>query len=112
MPKSFWIYVALMAPMLLPVTTWAAGIPDPVEGKKFAQMECAKCHVVEERLGKVPPPKSPGAPPHFKTIAFDPEMTVDKIRESMKLPHGEMANLLIAEKDIDNIISYIVSMRR
>jgi len=88
------------------------GVPDPVEGLKYAKTECGNCHVVNDQSGKAPPKKIEGAAPHFKTIAYDPEMTVEKIRETLKLPHGAMANLVLAEKDIENIIGYIVSLRR
>jgi mono/diheme cytochrome c family protein len=96
-------------------TANAAGIPDPALGYKLSQVECGNCHVVDPQPGKTLaelPAKSPGAALPFKAIAFDPEMTVDKIRDTLRLPHGEMANVLVAEKDIDNIISYILSLRR
>jgi mono/diheme cytochrome c family protein len=102
---------AVLCAFAAPLPVMAAGVPDPVSGQKFAQIECGQCHIVEDRRDKAPPPRQPGAAPHFQTIAFDPEMTVDKIKDTLRLPHGEMANVLLAEKDIDNIISYIVSLR-
>jgi len=88
----------------------AASVPDPVAGRKFAQIECGRCHVIDERPGKEPPPKVSGAAPPFETLAHDPDMTVDKMRQTLRLPHGAMATVLVADKDIDNIISYIVSL--
>ena len=89
----------------------AAGIPDPAEGRKFAQIECGRCHIIDLRKGKAPLAHVEGAAPAFQTMAYDPTMTADKIRETLRLPHGAMANVLLAEKDVDNIIGYIVTLR-
>jgi mono/diheme cytochrome c family protein len=93
------------------VTARSAPVPDPVAGKKYAQIECAGCHVITEKRGKRPPQREQGAAPHFATIAHDPAMTPEKIRETLKLPHGSMANLVVSEKDTENILSYIGSLR-
>jgi mono/diheme cytochrome c family protein len=93
----------------------AAGIPDPVKGYKLSQVECGGCHAVDPEPGKRVrelPARAPGAAPHFKVIAFDPAMTPEKIRDTVRLPHGEMSNVLVADEDITNIISYIGSLRR
>jgi mono/diheme cytochrome c family protein len=99
-------------PAMIPLSSQAAGIPDPAEGKKLAQMECVNCHVIENVADKSTAPRSPGEAPYFRSIAFDPKMTAEKIRSTLKLPHGEMANILLTEKDIDNLILYIEGMRR
>jgi len=109
--RKLLLRAVVIATMPLIAPAFAAGIPDPVAGKKFAEVECGRCHVVDPLPGKAPPERIPGAAAPFKTMAFDPEMTVDKIRDSLRLPHGAMANVLVAEKDIDNIISYIVALR-
>lgn len=93
------------------VTARGAPVPDPVAGKKYAQIECAGCHVITDKRGKRPPQREQGAAPHFSTIAHDPSMTAAKLRETLKLPHGSMANLVVSEKDTENILSYIGSLR-
>lgn len=113
--RTSWFALLVLAAFPVLTTAQAAGIADPQQGYKLAQVECASCHVIDPEPRKSLadlPPRSPGAAPHFKSIAFDPEMTPDKMRDILRLPHGEMANVLLAEKDIDNIISYIVGMRR
>lgn len=109
--RSFIVAAILCASIMGGSAGYAASVPDPAQGLKFAKIECGNCHVVEQEAGKMPPKRVEGAAPHFKTIAYDPEMTADKIRETLRLPHGAMANLVLAEKDIENIISYIVSLR-
>lgn len=89
----------------------AMAAPDAAAGRKFAQVECGGCHVVVDKSKKAPPPREQGAAPHFRTIANDPNMTDDKIRETLRLPHGNMANLLISERDTLNVIAYISSLR-
>jgi len=106
-----WIKATALLCALAPFSAIAAGVPDPVSGRKFAQIECGQCHVIEDRPGREPPPRQPGAAPDFVTLAYDPEMTLEKMRDSLRLPHGQMANVLVAEKDIENILSYIVSLR-
>lgn len=95
---------------LVPIRADAAA-PDPVAGQKFARIECGGCHAVAEKPGKQPPPQAQGAAPHFATLARDPAMTEAKIRETLKLPHGSMANLVVSEKDTANIISYIETLQ-
>ncbi len=112
MRKNILMSLMFVLPALLPVSSQAAGIPDPSEGKKLAQMECVNCHVIENVADKSTTPRSPGEAPYFRSIAFDPKMTTEKIRSTLKLPHGEMANILLTEKDIENIILYIEGMRR
>lgn len=112
MRKHLWISLMIALPVLLPLSSQAAGIPAPVEGKKLAQMECLQCHVIENVVDKSTTPLSPGQAPHFHSIALDPKMTTEKIRATLKLPHGEMANILLTEKDIDHLIMYIEGMRR
>lgn len=114
MRVSVWrVGVAMIVGVIAAVTVTARGapIPDPVAGKKYAQIECAGCHVINEKRGKRPPQREQGAAPYFSTIAHDPAMTAEKIRETLKLPHGSMANLVVSEKDAENILSYIGSLR-
>lgn len=93
------------------IATVFAAVPDPVAGRKFAQIECGGCHVIAEKDGKAPPPRIDRAAPRFAALALDPAMTPEKIRATLKMPHGSMANLVISEKDTDNIISYIATLR-
>jgi mono/diheme cytochrome c family protein len=99
----------ICAAVLLPMANAAA--PDPVSGRKYAQIQCGGCHVIAEKKGKAPPSPVEGAAPRFAVMARDPIMTPEKIRETLKLPHGSMANLVVSEKDTENIISYIASLR-
>ena len=103
--------LALLLIAASPMSVQAASAPDPVTGRKFAQVECGMCHFVEEQKGKMPPPRVAGAAPHFKIIALDPALTAEKIRQTLRLPHGSMDNVLLAEKDVDNIVSYIEGLR-
>jgi hypothetical protein len=55
--------------------------------------------------------KVEGAAKHFATLAHDPEVSAEKIRPSLRLPQGAIAAVLVADKNIDNLISYILSLR-
>jgi len=106
--------VLIIAASVLALTSspaFAAGIPDPSTGKMVAQMKCADCHAITLKEGKEIPPRVQGKAPAFATIAHDPEVTADKLRETLRLPHGAMSNVLLTEKDVDNVISYILAQR-
>ena len=90
MQKVLLIAGVLAALSLSAFSAKAAGIPDPAEGRKFAQIECGRCHIIEPQKGKAPPKHVEGAAPAFHTIAYDLEMTADKIREALRLPHGTL----------------------
>ena len=102
---------SILALAAVAVSTPASGAPDLGSGRKFARTECGGCHVVVAEKGKQPPPRTVGAAPHFVAIARDPAMTEAKIRQTLRLPHGSMNNIMLTETDTANIIGYIQSLR-
>lgn len=87
----------------------AADLPgDATAGRNIALQSCAGCHVVAERQ---PRPGMDGAPA-FVTLARDPAITETSLRVFLQTPHRRMPNLILSNREIDDIVSYILSMRR
>ena len=76
-------------------------------GAAFAQRECAACHVVG---GDWPAnPRSPA--PSFESIAGEPSATPLSLRVFLSTPHRNMPNLILSEREMDDVIAYIVALR-
>ncbi|MSO73303.1 MAG: c-type cytochrome [Rhodospirillaceae bacterium] len=88
----------------------AAGAADIAAGKHLARSYCAQCHVVVDQ-GKSHRARVAGAPPDFSLIARDPGTNVEKLNAFLRFPHGQMNNVLLTRKEIDNLADYIESLR-
>jgi mono/diheme cytochrome c family protein len=76
------------------------------EGKQLAQRWCSSCHVVEEhQQGAVPQ-----GPPSFRMVAKS-GMTDAALRTFLSRPHGAMPDLVLTRGEMDDLISYIRSLR-
>jgi cytochrome c len=75
-------------------------------GGQLARQWCASCHVV----GEGPPGAVPQGPPAFRTIARS-GLTADQLRAFLSHPHGAMPDLALTRSEIDDLISYIETLR-
>ncbi len=101
--------VMTLAALVLAVPALAQGLPgDPVQGRAVAERWCASCHVVSPRpVG----PVGDGATP-FQSIADRPATTALSLRAFLSSPHGRMPDLNLTQTEMDDLISYILSLRR
>ena len=92
--------------LLLSISTVRAAehVGDAAEGKRVAAMSCANCHDV---AGTTKSP--PGAAPPFVTVARS-GTDAAKLRMFLRLPHGKMTNVLLTERNTDDVVSYIQSL--
>ncbi|MEP4379259.1 MAG: cytochrome c [Alphaproteobacteria bacterium] len=82
-------------------------VGDPDAGAKFAQRVCAACHVVG---GDWPAnPRNPA--PAFENIAREPSVTPIGLRVFLNSPHRNMPSLILSEKEVDDVIAYIMGLR-
>ncbi len=82
-------------------------VGDPDSGAQLAQRVCAACHVVG---GDWPAnPRSPA--PAFEEIAREPSVTPLGLRVFLNSPHRNMPNLILNEKEVDDVIAYIMGLR-
>jgi cytochrome c len=80
---------------------------DKSTGKVLAEQRCSQCHGVKR--GE----KSPyAAVPSFSDVADEPSLTEYTLRVFLRTPHPTMPNLIIKPDEMDDIVSYIVSLKR
>ena len=84
-------------------------------GHHFALLVCAACHVVATDQGGPPILRTPG--PSFEAIANKPETTAASLRVFLTTTHAKIAtptgmpNPQLADYEMDEVISYIMSLR-
>jgi mono/diheme cytochrome c family protein len=97
---------ALLASLLLAQPAGAQG--DPAAGRNLAQRVCSTCHAIAEQ-----PLLSPRGPaPSFAEVARNRETTEIGLRAFLQTPHARMPNLILSREESDDVISYILSLRR
>ena len=79
---------------------------DAAKGAQIARQWCANCHVI----GGNPTGPVPQGPPSFQVVARS-GMTADQLRAFLSHPHGAMPNLSLTRAEIDDLISYIETLR-
>lgn len=80
---------------------------DQSRGRVLAEQRCSQCHGVK-RGGKSPNV----AAPSFTDVADEPSLTEYTLRVFLRTPHPTMPNLIIKPDEMDDIVSYIVSLKR
>ena len=93
---------------LLPVSVGAEEPGDPREGLAFARAHCAECHAVGAADDTSP---NFYAPP-FESVAKTPGMTGRALAVFLQTTHPTMPNFIVGQRDRDNVIAYIMSLRR
>jgi len=73
---------------------------DPVAGERLAAHNCATCHGAH------------GAAPAFTAIAAMPSTTQTSLAVFLRTSHASMPNLILSAADRNNLIAYILSLRR
>ncbi len=81
---------------------------DSAKGRAYAREHCAMCHGIEADDLMSP---RPGLAT-FETIANTPGMTGTAIAVWLRTPHDKMPDFIIPTEDRNNLIAYIVSLRR
>lgn len=76
-------------------------------GRAIAEQFCAKCHAIAPGRTSAEPNA-----PSFLRMAADPEQTRSSLRQFITLPHFEMPPQTITSAEIDDVIAYILSLKR
>lgn len=87
----------------------AATQADTSGGESIARRSCSNCH---DTSGKTPPASPPGGAPPFITVAQSQETTDEKLQKFLRLPHGRMNNILLTDHEIDEVVEYILSLKK
>jgi mono/diheme cytochrome c family protein len=86
----------------------AQEIGDWQKGRAFARQVCAECHAVGRRS-----PRSPnGEAPSFVSVANTPGMTAVALNVFLQTSHRSMPNLILATEQKNNVIAYILSLKK
>jgi mono/diheme cytochrome c family protein len=80
---------------------------DARRGRALAEQWCSQCHAVSPNQ-----PAGDPAAPDFADIAAEPSATAYALRVFLRTPHATMPNFILDAGDIDDIVGYIVSLRR
>jgi mono/diheme cytochrome c family protein len=80
---------------------------DPGAGAAYAKQYCSKCHAIGDTQIS-PEPKAP----RFKDIANTPGMIPAVLDVWLRRPHLYMPNIVVEADQIDNVIAYIMSLKK
>jgi cytochrome c len=105
-PLTFLIAAALMTIAAAEATAQEMG--DRAMGRAFALQVCTPCHKVA--TDQLSPPRFATAP-DFRAIARTRGMTETSLHAFLSSPHPSMPNLILSQKEQDDVIAYILSLR-
>jgi mono/diheme cytochrome c family protein len=89
-------------------TASAQDLGDPRAGAAYADQICSECHGVHSGVRVSPNERAPA----FQIVAETRGMSEMALRAWFRTPHPSMPNLVIRNKDADDVISYILSLKR
>jgi mono/diheme cytochrome c family protein len=81
---------------------------DARAGKTYAERVCSECHAVRAGQSLSPHNRAPS----FQTVANAPGMTSTALRVWFQSPHPSMPNLLLTGEQSDDLVAYILSLRK
>jgi len=85
----------------------AAGLGNIDAGLKFATESCAECHDITSRN----PMNTASGAPTFYIIANSSGISGTSLSFWMLSSHPKMPGLMIEPQDLDNVITYILSLK-
>jgi len=77
-------------------------------GRAIARKWCGSCHLV----GNEPQGGATDAAPPFAALAAEPSTTEFRLRAFFMTPHQRMPDIRLSRDETDDIIAYILSLRR
>ncbi len=86
----------------------AQEVGDVAAGHRLAETWCSSCHVT----GPAPTQGVSNGVPTFAAVARMPSTTVLSLRAFLQTPHAQMPDLHLSRDEIDDLASYILSLRR
>jgi len=110
MQLRLWWLTAVSLALALPSAVATAQAPvagDPQAGRAYALKNCATCHTVS-------PKQSPPArkAPNFQAIADMRSTTEMSLHAFLSTPHPRMPNFIVPPADGQDVIAYILSLRK
>lgn len=88
---------------------------DAISGRKIANSQCSSCHRVLPMLfpdkGETLPIDKDG-PPSFQSVADMTSTTALSLKVFLRSNHKNMPNLILSDAEADDIIAYILSLKK
>ncbi len=81
---------------------------DARSGQRLAATWCANCH----RIAEGGPGPASDAAPSFPAIAGMPSSTSMSLRVFLQSPHANMPDYRLTREQIDDLVAYMLSLRR
>ena len=81
---------------------------DPAAGQRLAATWCANCH----RIAPAGPGPATDMAPSFAAIAALPSTTSMSLRAYLRTPHANMPDYRLSREELDDIVAYLLSLRR
>jgi len=102
--------------MMVVATAWTltsssargAELGDARRGRDYAEAVCAQCHAVKP--GEMASPRLEATP--FSVFARAPGLNETALGVFLQTPHAEMPNLIVGGQDRDDLIAYIIGLRK
>jgi cytochrome c len=116
MSRAAWIRTALaavvlVAALLLVRLHSAAGatlsLESAIAGHRLADAWCKECHAIDAGTAG-----TARAAPDFAAIANQPSTTALSLKVFLRSNHASMPNLVIAPGETNDLVNYILSLRR
>jgi mono/diheme cytochrome c family protein len=116
MARSTWLQILIVtvfaiAALLLVRLHNAGGAPLPSDsisaGHRLAEAWCKDCHSIEAATAT-----AKSGPPDFTAIANRTSTTALSLKVFFQTSHRNMPNLIIAPDQADELVSYILSLKR
>ena len=98
---------AILIAMLFARSAIAQEAGDPRAGLEFARTNCTSCHAVNSSDEKSPNTNAPA----FASVAKMSGLTGRALAVWLQSSHPTMPDFIIAAKDRENIIAYIMSLQ-
>ncbi len=96
----------LLGIVLLALTGPGDAKADAARGRILSEQACSQCHGVRPNESSVNPKA-----PSFSAVAAEPSITEYSLRVFLRTPHSTMPNLMMKPDDIDDIVSYLLSLK-
>ena len=104
MPKRVCALLAVVATLALAGRGEAKA--DVAQGRALAEQWCSQCHGVRPSQAS-----TNSEAPTFSAIATEPSATDFSLRTFLRVPHKTMPNFILKPEDIDDVVSYILSLK-
>ena len=79
----------------------------PAAGHRLAEAWCKECHAIEAA-----PTRQGAAASDFADIASRPSTTALSLKVFLRTNHPSMPNIIIAPDQADDLVNYILSLKR